>query len=344
MVYHRLGGRKDAIGGAMNHSLRAFLTWAGIAGGALTIAYYWSNSLKLTNDVHRVLEHWGMLLHNLWMFLGNIIAIEFNIKFAIALSLIFFYLIVSWTCAERSSLTKLSDNKNDDDYLTIIMLLTVTVFLASTIASLVFKYHTIFVVLDNIFVCLAFAYLVDGGMKEKIIGSIAYTVVYTVLDDYLKSTISPDGDFSAAVLAQLVSIFVIFIPLLFVPNKVLTRRISYMLFGAGIIVGISGAAKLSAGPSSETWRYFHPSSYFFGGTILWVLQGNSQRSLSVGRAVYRDHSDRSECDRAGGEFGLAHRAVERHGRDGNAGTGAAAEEGEGEETGGLTYVLWLKHG
>jgi hypothetical protein len=231
----------------MNNSLRGVLTWAGIAGGALTIASHWSNSLKLTNNVQWLLEHWGMLLRKLWMFLGDIFAVEFDTKFALALSLIFFYLIVSATCAGKSDMSKLHYRPDNDDIrdLTLAIPVIAIVFFGSTIAALLSKYYTIFVVLDNIFVCLAFIYIVEGGIKEKLIGGISYAVVYTVLDDYLKSTMSPDNDAGAAVLAQMISILVVFVPLLFVSNKLLTRRISQMFFAAGVIVGLGGALKLS---------------------------------------------------------------------------------------------------
>jgi hypothetical protein len=78
----------------------------------------------------------------------------------------------------------------------------------------------------------------------RIIGGISHATIYTLLDDYIKSVMSSGRDFESVVNRQFISILIVFFPLLFASNELLTRRISNMLLGAGIIVGFGGSLRL----------------------------------------------------------------------------------------------------
>jgi len=227
----------------MNRVLNGILTWVFIAGGALTIADYWSNSLNLTDGAQGLMKHWRAAMHNLWMSLGSTSVTESEIYLGMALSLMLCY----WLIAALSGVTHEQTNREtyDDFDLSFVYLIVALVLFTSTVAAFIASYQYIFIIFDNIFVFVAFTYVVVGSILTRIIGGIAYAAIYTVLDDYIKLTISPDKEFGAAVCGQLISIFVVFSPLIFISNTtVLTRRISNMLLSAAVIAGLGGTLKL----------------------------------------------------------------------------------------------------
>src|SRR5262249_27458445 len=159
---------------------------------------------------------WRAALHNLWMSADNTSVTESELYLAMALSLTLCY----WLIAALSSATYEQTNREtyDDFDLSFIYLIVALVLFTSTVAAFIAKYQYTFIILDNIVVFVAFAYIVVGSTLTRIIGGIAYAAIYTVLDDYIKLTISSDKEFSAAVSGQLISIFVVFSPLIFISN------------------------------------------------------------------------------------------------------------------------------
>jgi hypothetical protein len=235
---------KDDLGGGMNRVLNGILTWLCIAGGALTLADYWSDTLRLTDGAQGLLKHWRTALSNLWIQIDNTFTIGSEIQVAMALSLIFFYFTITVLSSTKYD-EQANHEINDESDLSVIYLIIAAVLFASTSVAFIANYHSIFIIFDNIFVFIAFMLIIKGTTITRIVGAIAYTAVYTVLDDYIKSIISSERDFAAVVSGQLISIFVVFSPLILISNTdLLTRRMSNMLVSAGVVVGFVGALRL----------------------------------------------------------------------------------------------------
>src|SRR5262249_43017451 len=157
------------------------------------------------------------VLHNFWIRVDVTAAIESEVQLAMALSLILFYLTITVLSREESS--QQTDHEIDgESSLSNIYLIIVGVLFASTVAAFISKYHYLLVLFDNSLVCVAFIFAIKGNVLTRSLGAAAYTSVYTVLDDYIKSTISVEREFGAAISGQLISIFIVFIPIIFIQN------------------------------------------------------------------------------------------------------------------------------
>jgi hypothetical protein len=221
-------------------------TWFGIVGGALTIVNHWSNFITLADWMHVLVQHWAEWLHGFWNLIGSIFGIRVSRQVASGLSITGFFLFITIGTIYRYGRKNFNLKRSDTIH-------KIMLYISRTLVIII-PIDAVFSIIpenyDNYFISIGIfciIYLNLNGVETlyRLYGSAIYLILLFSALPLLKMFLYADSPISiyAEIILSICVITSLVLPIVLAPPRPLIRRITFLLIGVGLILGLSEFSK-----------------------------------------------------------------------------------------------------
>ena len=216
--------------------------WTGVAGGALTIASQWGHFITLAGWMQQFAQYWTLALHGLWFVIGFPFGATIDNDVALTLSLYVFLLLL---CA--GTVINAGVRKNIGENAVVLIMgsapigiaIWAEMFISESILDMISFSALLILSLASIVITLNI--VLQGSISAKILTySVTWISLNSVLLPLVKSHPGMAENITALVLLPAFVIGTIFVIL---PNRLLAKRVTFILIGVAIIFGLSEVSK-----------------------------------------------------------------------------------------------------